>query len=425
MDEIEIDSIGSGSDEVICGRDFCRACGHKSLYSGLNLGELPIANELWSEQKLRPERFPLHLRICGNCGLGQVQNIVTSSRLFGDYRYLSSVSSSFVQHARTYVSRMLGEIDFGPTDWILEIASNDGYLLQFFEDAGVDYVGIEPAKNVAAAAMAKGINTRNVFFDSSVAQALLEEKGEPRLIIANNVLAHVPDLIDFMRGLSILTGNDTLLSIENPSLVNIISLKQFDTIYHEHFSYLTAKAVLHLCQSVDLDLFRVEQIATHGGSNRYLIRRKISSRSKNLMVSKFIDAENLNGTFDENRWAHFGNEVEEILFNLKIFLEKKSLSGQRVSGYGAAAKASTLLNAAEVKREWLYEIADSSHEKQGRFLPAEGIPIVSPKDMLANEPDDIIIFPWNISKEIKGQIDSQSNGSASCWQVLPTMHRVQ
>jgi len=425
LDEIEVGSIGSDSKKKICGRDFCRACGHKSLYSGLNLGELPIANELWSEQKLRPERFPLHLRICGNCGLGQVQNIVTSSRLFADYRYLSSVSSSFVEHARVYVSRMLTEIDFGPTDWILEIASNDGYLLQFFKDAGVDYVGIEPAKNVAAAAIARGINTRNVFFDSSVAQALLEEKGAPKLIIANNVLAHVPDLMDFMKGLSILTGNDTLLSVENPSLVNIISLKQFDTIYHEHFSYLTAKAVLQLCQSVDLDLYSVEKIATHGGSNRYLIRRKKSSRSKNLMVSKFIDDENLNGTFDENRWVHFGHEVEEILFNFRIFLEKKSVSGQRVSGYGAAAKASTLLNAAEVKREWVYEIADSSHEKQGRFLPSEGIPIVSPKEMFANEPDDIIIFPWNISKEIKGQIDSQSKGNASCWQVLPTMHRVQ
>jgi len=425
LGEIENKSTNLNTNEVICGRDFCRGCGHKSLYSGLNLGELPIANELWSEQKLRPERFPLHLRICGNCGLGQVQNIVTSDRLFGDYRYLSSVSSSFVDHARMYVSKMLSEIDFGPTDWVLEIASNDGYLLQFFKDAGVDYIGIEPAKNVAAIAMARGINTRNVFFDSSIAQSLLEEKGEPKLIIANNVLAHVPDLIDFMRGLSILTGNETLLSIENPSLTNIINLKQFDTIYHEHFSYLTARAVMRLCQAEELHLTRVEQIATHGGSNRYLIKRKNSSRSENLMIDKFIDSEKLMGAFDENRWAQFGREVEEILFNFKNFLENKSNSGKRVSGYGAAAKASTLLNAARIRREWLHEIADSSHEKQGRYLPAEGVPIVSPTNMLANEPDDIIIFPWNISKEIKGKIDAQKKGNPSCWQVLPTLHRVQ
>ena len=229
---------------------FCRGCLGINLFSGLDLGELPIANELLKSSEGTLEKFPLHLRVCSECGLGQVADVVTPERIFRDYRYLSSMSTTFLQHASDFVSQRVQEGVFLPGDWVLEIASNDGYLLKNFLSYGIKAIGVEPAENVAEISRGLGIHTISEFFSSNLAEELLVSHGYPKLIIANNVMAHVPDLIDFVKGLSVLCGPETQISIENPSLANILIGMQFDTIYQEHYSYLSASAVARISASL-------------------------------------------------------------------------------------------------------------------------------------------------------------------------------
>jgi hypothetical protein len=239
------------------GESFCRGCLGLNLFSALDLGDLPIANELLISQYSGIERFPLHLKICKDCRLGQVADVVTPERIFRDYRYLSSMSTTFLNHAADYVGQRIAEDLFSHSDWVLEIASNDGYLLKNFLSHGIRAIGVEPAENVAEIARNLGIETISEFFSSALAEDLLKEHGAPKLIIANNVMAHVPDLIDFVKGLAILCGPETQISIENPSLANILCGMQFDTIYHEHYSYLSASAVRKIGARHGLHLNRV------------------------------------------------------------------------------------------------------------------------------------------------------------------------
>ena len=254
------------------GSDFCRGCLGGNLFSALDLGSLPIANELLLTEHGEIEKYPLHLKVCAECGLGQVADVVTPERIFRDYRYLSSMSSTFLQHASDYVTQKVQEGIFLPGDWVLEIASNDGYLLKNFLPFGILAIGVEPAENVAEISRSLGVETISEFFSSQLANELLAKHGYPKLIIANNVMAHVPDLVDFIKGLAILCGPDTQISVENPSLSNILVGMQFDTIYHEHYSYLSASSVARLGKMYGLNLFKVEQLSIHGGSNRYWLR---------------------------------------------------------------------------------------------------------------------------------------------------------
>ncbi len=410
----------------IRGRDFCRGCDSRELFSGFDLGNLPIANELLIEPTQVAESFPLNLRICKSCGLGQVEDVVTPNRIFRDYRYLSSISTSFVEHARNFVEETLKRIAFDKNDWVLEIASNDGYLLQHFLNAKVDVLGVEPATNVAALAIKKGIPTISEFFGLEIATSILNSKGYPKLIVANNVLAHVPDITDFISGMAELCGPNTLVSIENPSLVGLFENRLFDTIYHEHFSYLTSTSVRKLASRAGLELFDVDSIATHGGSNRYWLQKTgVKQNPVSDRVAISINMEEASGIYEESNWFLFSNDCHEILSAFNSWLADANSKGLVVYGYGAAAKASTLINAAAVKPGWIKGIADGGDEKQGRFMPSQSIPILSPSEVFSGSPTDIVIFPWNISEEIGRIIREFEVSAIRIWTAVPKMSEVK
>ena len=407
------------------GESFCRGCLGKNLFSALDLGKLPIANELLLSSEGEIEKFPLHLRICTDCGLGQVADVVTPERIFRDYRYLSSLSTTFLKHASDFVSEQVDRNTFLPHDWVLEIASNDGYLLKNFISYGIRVVGIEPAENVAATSRSLGIETISEFFSSQLARELLARYGYPKMIIANNVMAHVPDLVDFIRGLQTLCGPTTQISIENPSLSNILVGMQFDTIYHEHYSYLSATTVSELSKRNGLQLFRVEELKIHGGSNRYWLRALSENSPVDSSVDSLILDEKSKGLFELTNWENYSLKVSNVLKELKAWLNNEAMKGNRIYGYGAAAKASTLLNSINVQADFIVAIADASQEKQNRFMPPNGIRIISPKQLFEQKPTDVLIFPWNIKSEIAVYLKQNLDPEIRFWCAIPEMHQVE
>ena len=406
------------------GNTFCRGCLGEKLFSGLDLGELPIANELLKSADGNLDRFPLHLKVCTDCGLGQVSDVVTPDRIFRDYRYLSSMSSTFLEHASEFVSRRFDEGVFASDDWVLEIASNDGYLLKNFLPFGIKAIGVEPAENVAQISRSLGIETIAEFFSSDLARELLDKHGNPKLIIANNVMAHVPDLIDFVKGLSILCGSETVISIENPSLMNILIGMQFDTIYHEHYSYLTATSVKQISNNHGLHLFKVEELSIHGGSNRYWLQIQNGIFPTDSSVEQVLDFEIKSRLFDPAEWDVCASRVAKILEEFQAWLQMGKIKGYRIYGYGAAAKASTILNSIDTGPDFLVSIADVSLEKQLRYMPPNGIKIVSPQELFAQKPTDIIIFPWNIKVEIATFLRANLGDQVRLWCAVPEISEV-
>lgn len=406
------------------GEYFCRGCRGRNLFSGLDLGKLPIANELLPSQESEIEKFSLHLRVCMDCGLGQVADVVTPERIFRDYRYLSSISSTFLQHAAEFVEALVDQKMFDTGDWILEIASNDGYLLKNFLRLNIAAVGVEPAENVALISKSLGIETITEFFSSQLAGRIFEKYGYPKLIIANNVMAHVPDLIDFIKGLSLLCGPKTQISIENPSLANILIGLQFDTIYHEHYSYLSATAVSNLANINGLYLFKVEELTIHGGSNRYWLKRLANQISSHESVERIKNFEVENGLFNPQLWEAYAGRIKEILWDFLFWLQTTKKTGGRIYGYGAAAKASTILNSVNVELGLITSIADASLEKQNRFMPPHAIPIISPRTLIDEKPTDIVIFPWNIKNEIADLLRNSLESQTRLWCVIPNMHEI-
>ena len=402
----------------------CRGCLGESLFSGLDLGQLPIANELLRSKEGNLEKFPLHLKICRDCGLGQVADVVTPERIFRDYRYLSSMSTTFLQHALNFVEQRVQEGEISKDDWVLEIASNDGYLLKNFLPYGIRTIGVEPAENVAEISRGLGVETISEFFSSQLANKLLNEHGYPKLIIANNVMAHVPDLVDFVKGLAILCGPETQISIENPSLANILVGMQFDTIYHEHYSYLSAFAVAKISRMHGLHLSRVEELTIHGGSNRYWLIRSTSNALTDPSVDRVIEIEIHNRLFDPEEWISYSLIVSRILDAFLEWLRTEKKNDKLIYGYGAAAKASTILNSIEVENGLISAIADASLEKQERYMPPHGIKIISPQELFNESPTDIIIFPWNIKVEIATYLRSNLGDEIRLWCAIPKMHQV-
>ena len=406
------------------GENFCRGCLGIELFSALDLGNLPIANELLSSQTSRVEKFPLHLRICSQCGLGQVADVVTPERIFRDYRYLSSMSTTFLKHAADFVNDRIKEEMFTPGDWVLEIASNDGYLLQNFLAHGIRAIGIEPAENVAEISRALGIQTISKFFSSDLARELLAQNGYPRLIIANNVMAHVPDLLDFVEGLGILCGLETQITIENPSLANILVGMQFDTIYHEHYSYLSATAVAKLSEMKGLRLNKVEELSIHGGSNRYWLTKLESDYFIDSSVGRVSKSEIEKGLFNSNDWSNYSSNVSTILDGFRDWLCSVSEKPRKIYGYGAAAKASTILNAINVDQNLFLAIADVSLEKQQKFMPPLGTKVIAPQELFRSNPTDIVIFPWNIRSEIATYLRANLAEDVRLWCAIPCMYEI-
>lgn len=387
----------------------------------LDLGDLPIANELPVTNHEIIDLFPLCFGICNECGLGQVGEPVSRERLFSDYRYLSSISETWLRHAQNFAQNTVETLELTSSDLVVEIASNDGYLLQYFKQCGIKVLGVEPAKNIAMKANLSGIETISEFFGIDTAKKISNLQGAPKLIIANNVAAHVPNLRDFFGGLDTLAGDQSLISIENPSILNLLRENQFDTIYHEHYSYISAFAIRSIGSEFNLNLYRVESLSTHGGSNRYWFKRGELTELEQIELNTFIDSELNFGLMDMQAWSKFSSNVESSLTNLREWLEYCKQDGRRVFGFTAAAKASTILNAAKISCDEISGIADSSPEKIGRFLPSLGVPIISIEDLKVERPTDILIFAWNISHEISTLVWEELGAHVRCWIAIPDL----
>jgi hypothetical protein len=397
----------------------CRACGSTALASVLDLARQPLANELLPSSDTPDSTFPLHLRSCRACGLGQVGEFVLPDRMFSDYPYLSSVSTSWLEHARRYAERVRSELDLTAQDRVVEVASNDGYLLRQFLALGVGVLGVEPAANVAAVAEAQGVPTVVDFFGRETASRILAEHGVPRLVVANNVLAHVPDLDDFVGGLGSLCGDETVISVENPSYVGLLAQTQFDTIYHEHYSYLSAHAVQRLAAQRGLELIRVEELPTHGGSYRYWLARA-GKRSVHPSVEASISKELTYGLLNPETWEGFATRSRDTIRGLRAWFDERRAAGARVAGYGAAAKGNTLLNAAGASSADLAAVVDGSVEKQGKWLPGSRVPVLAPAVLTELAPSDVLVLPWNLASEIRPLVAALAP-DARCWTAVPAM----
>jgi len=408
------------------GASYCRGYNSSELFSAMDFGNLPIANELQIERHLNTETFPLHLRICKTCGLGQIGETVPPERLFFDYRYRSSMSTTFNDHAKSFVEDAISKYQIDvKEDWILEIASNDGYLLKHFQEKGARVIGVEPSKNISAISETIGINTINAFFSAELASHIVKTFGHPKLVIANNVLAHVPNLLDFLEGLELLASKDTIITIENPSLINLSKDLQFDSVYHEHYSYLTAFALNTILNQFSLSLAHVEKIDVHGGSNRYVLKRRRNSGSQSKEVKNLIRDELASGLLEEEIWSRFREQVFAISEDFHNFMYQMNKDTRRVLGYGAAAKASTLLNYSNIPSNWLMGIVDSNPEKIDRFMPTEMYPILSPEFAQHLKPTDVVIFPWNIKQELAKRIRQEFSYPIDIWTVVPKIKKLQ
>jgi hypothetical protein len=405
------------------GTEECRACGATDLRSIFDLGEQPLANRLLYDRDDADPAYPLHLKICASCALGQVGEYVTPLDIFGDYPYLSSMSASWLEHVAAYTAEIRDELSLTRNDLVIEVASNDGYLLKGFRDAGHPVLGIEPARNVAAIAEEAGIATDCAFFGRETAGRVRREHGTPRLVVANNVMAHVPDLDDFVGGLAVVCGPETVITIENPGLVGLLQARLFDTIYHEHFSYLSATAVASLAERHGLALVRVQHLPTHGGSLRYWLTRA-GSGTVDPSVKEAIEQEARDGLRDPALWAAFRQDCGRTIANFRAWLDDRFADGSVVAGYGAAAKGNTLLNAVGATSDHLIVVTDQSPEKQGRFLPGSRVPVVPPSTLASYSPTDVVILPWNIEPELRPEIRGLMP-DARIWVAIPDIHEVR
>jgi len=385
----------------------CRFCGAPLSLVLADLGSSPLANSYLEAADLdRPEPFlPLCVRVCERCWLAQLPAVAAAAEIFGDYAYFSSFSESWLAHARAYVAMASERFGLGAGSLVVEVASNDGYLLRWFAERGVPVLGIEPAANVAPAAEAVGVPTLVRFFGTALARELVAEGRRADLLLGNNVLAHVPDLVDFVAGLALLLAPDGVITMEFPHLVRLVEGNQFDTIYHEHFSYFSFVAVERVFAAAGLALFDVEELPTHGGSLRIYARHAESSRHRvTERIGALAARERALGVETVAWYEGFAERVRETKRGLLDFLIRERRAGRTVAGYGAPAKGNTLLNYCGVRTDLLDYTVDRSPHKQGRYLPGTRIPIHAPERVFATRPDTLLILPWNLRDEIAAQM---------------------
>lgn len=385
----------------------CRLCGEVLTRTFANLGMTPFANSYISAENLNAMEpfYPLHARVCGTCYLVQLEEFETPQQIFGDYAYFSSYSESWLQHASEYCLEMTDRFQLGGHSQVVEIASNDGYLLQFFHKQGVPVLGVEPASNVASEARKKGIPTREMFFSAATAQTLADEGYKADLLLGNNVLAHVPDLLSFVEGLSLLLKPDGVITLEFPHLLQMMAKRQFDTIYHEHFSYLSLMVVENAFSRFGLEVFDLKELSTHGGSLR-VFGKHLDDTSKPVYesVARVRSCEHSAGLSNVAAYTSFSDSVNTLKCDLLEFLIGARRRGERVVGYGAPAKGNTLLNYCGIGPELLEYTVDRSPHKQGRYLPGTLIPIHPPGKIYDDRPDCVLILPWNLRQEISLQM---------------------
>ncbi|BBP78581.1 class I SAM-dependent methyltransferase [Pseudomonas gingeri NCPPB 3146 = LMG 5327] len=385
----------------------CRGCGTPLVLPLIDLGTSPPSNAyLRADQLEQAEPWvPLKVAVCQSCWLVQTEDYTRADTLFdAEYAYFSSFSSTWLAHAERYVAEMVERFGLSADSRVVEVAANDGYLLQYVAGRGIPCLGVEPTRSTAQAARDKGLEIRELFFGRDTALQLCEEGWSADLMTANNVLAHVPDINDFLQGFATLLKPAGVATFEFPHLLALMAGHQFDTLYHEHYSYLSLTAVQALCARNGLEVFDVSGLPTHGGSLRVFVQRADGSqRAVQPVVGQVLAAELATGVKTAAFYATLAPAAEHIKHGLLRFLLQAKAEGKRVVGYGAAAKGNTLLNYAGVRADLLAWVADANPHKQGKFLPGSRIPVVSPERIEAEKPDYVLVLPWNLLQEVSQQ----------------------
>lgn len=383
----------------------CRFCDTTLTHSFCDLGMSPLSNSFVSAERLNAMEpfYPLHAFVCEACFLVQLDEFESPEEIFSDYVYFSSYSDSWLEHSRQYAEAITQRLGLDATSQVVEIASNDGYLLQYFAKSGIPVLGVEPAANVATVATEKGIPTLVKFFGVETATELRESGRQADLLLGNNVLAHVPDINDFVAGMTILLKPGGVITMEFPHLLKLIEFNQFDTIYHEHFSYLSLHAVERIFKAHGLQVFDVDELPTHGGSLRIYARHD-RAEPVETNVEVLRQTEQDAGIDLLSTYAAFGKRVEATKRTLLEFLIKAKAEGKRIAGYGAPAKGNTLLNYCGVRRDFVDFTVDRNPAKQNHYLPGTHIPVFAPEKIDELKPDYVLILPWNIRAEIIGKM---------------------
>lgn len=385
----------------------CRHCGTPVEHTFVDLGFAPPSNAyLQAEDLCNPEvHYPLRVKVCHRCWLVQTEDYARADELFSaDYAYFSSTSSSWLEHAAGYVRLITERLQLGPENFVIEVACNDGYLLKNFVAAGIPCLGIEPTASTAAAAEALGVPVIRQFFDEALGRRLAVDGRRADLILGNNVYAHVPDINDFTRGLAEALKPEGVVTLEFPHILPLIEHTQFDTIYHEHFSYLSLTTVAHIFAATGLRVWDVEELPTHGGSLRVYGCRAEAAIVTTNRVAALLAHEDQFGVSRLGTYTEFQKRADRAKDDLLAFLIEQKRANRRVAAYGAAAKGNTLLNYAGVRPNLLPYVCDAARSKQGKFMPGSHIPIYSPDALRVNPPDYVVILPWNIADEVQTQL---------------------
>ncbi|HET6214049.1 MAG TPA: class I SAM-dependent methyltransferase [Micromonosporaceae bacterium] len=384
----------------------CRLCDAELTETFVDLGMSPLCESYLAADRLdAPETFyPLHVRTCTECLLVQLPAYVPGEDIFSDYAYFSSYSDSWVAHAKRYAGEMTDRLSLGPDSLVAEVASNDGYLLQHFVAAGIPVIGVEPAGNVAEVARAKGIRTEVAFLGARTGADIARRYGTAELVAANNVYAHVPDIRDFTAGLAALVDPAGWVTLEFPHLLRLIERRQYDTIYHEHYQYLSLLTASRALATGGLSIVDVDELSTHGGSLRVYARPAGAAGEPSATVKGVLDAEAAAGLHTVDGHGGFAKSVFDIKRDLVSFLLQANAEGRTAVGYGAPGKGNTLLNHCGVRADLLSYTVDRSPHKQGKFLPGTHIPIHHPDRIAQDRPDYILVLPWNLREEISGQL---------------------
>jgi SAM-dependent methyltransferase len=390
------------------GMHACRLCGAGLDATLVDLGKSPLCESFLTRAQLEQMEpfYPLHVRICGVCLLAQLEAYVPASEIFADYAYFSAYSDSWVTHARNYTDMITERLGLTQASLVLELASNDGYLLQHFVSKGIPSLGIDPAANVVEAAASRGVETIVDFFDVRLARQLVAEGRRADLVVANNVLAQVPELNDFVAAIELVLASHGVVTIEVPHIVRLVEELQFDTIYHEHYSYFSLTTLVRLFRDHGLELFDVDELRSHGGSLRVYGRRITDDRYPvEAAVGNLLARERDGGYGTLEGYLDFGRRVAETKWGLLELLIGLRRDGKRIVGYGAPGKGNTLLNYCGIRTDLLEYTVDRNPHKQGKFLPGTHIPIYAPEMIEATRPDHILILPWNLEREIAAQLE--------------------
>ncbi len=403
----------------------CRFCGQPLTQIFADLGTSPVANSYLPDESFAGEKiFPLRVHVCGNCKLVQAEEYETPDNIFTEYAYFSSTSQPWLEHCKKYCSQMQSLLHLDQDSFVVEVASNDGYLLKNFVEDRIPVLGVEPAKNVAETARENGVPTRCEFFGKQSAERIIKEYGQADLLIGNNVLAHVPDLHDFIEGLYILLAEDGVLTMEFPHLLRLIEDRQFDTIYHEHFYYYSLLAVQHIFAHFGLTVFNVEELQTHGGSLRIYACRKESKRAVVLpAVASVLEKERAAQLDGMQVYQDFNQHVQRVKRDALAYLIHEKNAGKRIAAFGAAAKGNTFLNYCGIGRDFIDFVADDTPYKQGMFLPGSRLPICPREKLMEEKPDIVLILPWNWADEIARQISFVKEYGGELVTLIPELKK--